>query len=163
MTTTAFSAIPPANRVRHELDATLKLQRAAYLAHPIPSLDERRADLRKLQAFLRENKAGLVAAINADYGNRSQHETLFTELFPAIDAVNHTLKHLKQWMKPQKRGIDLRNFLGARNRVIPQPLGVVGCLVPWNFPINLSFIPLIYIFAAGNRAMVKMSENSRHL
>jgi len=163
MTTTTFPGSPPADRVRQELDATLKLQRAAYLTHPIPSLDERRADLRKLQAFLRENKAGLLAAVNADYGNRSPHETLFTELFPAIDAVNHTLKHLKQWMKPQKRGIDLRNFLGAHNRVIPQPLGVVGCLVPWNFPINLSFIPLIYIFAAGNRAMVKMSENSRHL
>ena len=145
------------------LETTLQNQRAAYFAHPVPSLDERRADLLKLQAFIRENKAGLVDAVNADYGNRSKHETLFTEIFPVIDAVDHTLKHLKQWMKPQKRAIDLRNFLGARNRVIPQPLGVVGCIVPWNFPINLSFIPLIYIFAAGNRAMVKMSENSRHL
>lgn len=145
------------------LEETLSLQRAAYFAHPVPTLDERRADLLKLQTFIRENKDALVAAVNADYGNRSAHETLFTEIFPAIDAVNHTLKHLKQWMKPQKRGIDLRNFFGAKNRVIPQPLGVVGCIVPWNFPINLSFIPLIYIFAAGNRAMVKMSENSRHL
>jgi coniferyl-aldehyde dehydrogenase len=119
--------------------------------------------LRQLQTFIRENRDALVTAVNADYGNRSSHETLFTEIFPVMDAVNHTLKHLKQWMKPQRRGIDLRNFLGAKNRVIPQPLGVVGCLVPWNFPINLSFIPLIYIFAAGNRAMVKMSENSRHL
>jgi coniferyl-aldehyde dehydrogenase len=145
------------------LESTLQSQRAAYFAHPVPSLDERRADLLKLQAFIRENKEGLVNAVNADYGNRSRHETLFTEIFPVIDAVDHTLKHLKQWMKPQKRALDLRNFLGARNRVIPQPLGVVGCIVPWNFPINLSFIPLIYIFAAGNRAMVKMSENSRHL
>ena len=66
-------------------------------------------------------------------------------------------------MKPQKRPVDRRNFLGAKNRVIPQPLGVVGVIVPWNFPLNLSILPLIYIFAAGNRAMVKMSENSRHL
>ena len=145
------------------LETSLKRQRDAYLAHPVPTLDERRADLRQLQTFIRENKDALVAAVNADYGNRSSHETLFTEIFPVIDAVDHTLKHLKQWMKPQRRSIDLRNFLGAKNRVIPQPLGVVGCLVPWNFPINLSFIPLIYIFAAGNRAMVKMSENSRHL
>jgi coniferyl-aldehyde dehydrogenase len=147
----------------NDLQATLELQRAAYFAHPVPTLDERRADLRKLQTYLRENKEGLVAAVNADYGNRSSHETLFTEIFPAIDGIEHTLKHLKQWMKPQRRGIDLRNFLGAKNRVIPQPLGVVGCIVPWNFPINLSLIPLTYIFAAGNRAMVKMSENSRHL
>jgi coniferyl-aldehyde dehydrogenase len=149
--------------VRAMLEATLQEQRTAYLAHPVPTLDERRADLRQLQTFIRENRDALVTAVNADYGNRSSHETLFTEIFPVMDAVNHTLKHLKQWMKPQRRGIDLRNFLGAKNRVIPQPLGVVGCLVPWNFPINLSFIPLIYIFAAGNRAMVKMSENSRHL
>jgi coniferyl-aldehyde dehydrogenase len=66
-------------------------------------------------------------------------------------------------MKPQRRSVDLRMFPGARNRVIPQPLGVVGVIVPWNFPLNLSLVPLTYIFAAGNRAMVKMSENSRHL
>ena len=59
--------------------------------------------------------------------------------------------------------MDWRNFFGASNRVIPQPLGVVGVIVPWNFPVNLSLVPLTYIFAAGNRAMVKMSENSRHL
>lgn len=145
------------------LGATLALQRAAYFAHPVPTLDQRRADLRQLQTFIRDNKAALVAAINADYGSRSRHETLFTEIFPAIDAVNHTLKHLQQWIKPQRRAVDWRNFLGAKNRVIAQPLGVVGCIVPWNFPIYLSFLPLIYIFAAGNRAMVKMSENSAHL
>ena len=55
------------------------------------------------------------------------------------------------------------NFFGATNRVIPQPVGVVGVIVPWNFPLNLSLVPLTAIFAAGNRAMVKMSENSRHL
>lgn len=163
MNASPLHSVTPNDQVRAELQATLKLQRAAYFAHPVPTLDERRADLLKLQAFIRDNKEGLVAAVNADYGSRSKHETLFTEIFPVIDGVNHTLKHLKKWMKPQKRGIDLRNFMGASNRVIPQPLGVVGCIVPWNFPINLSFVGLIYIFAAGNRAMVKMSENSRHL
>lgn len=151
------------NPLPHDLEATLALQRAAYLAHPVPDLAERRADLLKLRAFVRDHREGLLAAVNADYGSRSRHETLFTEIIPVIDGIRHTLKHLKQWMKPQKRGVDLRNFLGARNRVLPQPLGVVGCIVPWNFPINLSFVPLISIFAAGNRAMVKMSENSRHL
>ncbi|MEY2953508.1 MAG: hypothetical protein RLZZ401_1595 [Pseudomonadota bacterium] len=145
------------------LQAALSLQREAYLAHPVPSLDARRADLRTLQRFLRENKEALCDAISADYGNRSRHETLLAEMFPAIDGVDHVIKHLRKWMKPQRRGIDLRNFLGAKNRVIPQPLGVVGVIVPWNFPVNLSFVPLSYIFAAGNRAMVKLSENSRHL
>ncbi len=163
MSATLLHSARPAGLIRDELEATLALQRAAYFVHPVPTLDERRADLRQLKAFIRDNKDALIAAVNADYGSRSRHETLFTEIFPVMDAIEHTLKHLKKWMQPEARGIDLRNFIGASNRVIPQPLGVVGCLVPWNFPINLSFVGLIYIFAAGNRAMVKMSENSRHL
>jgi coniferyl-aldehyde dehydrogenase len=145
------------------LSRTLERQRAAYLAHPVPSLDERKADLRTLQSFIRDHKDAICDAINADYGHRSRHETLLAEIFPAIDGIDHVIRHLRRWMKPQRRGVDLRNFFGARNRVIPQPLGVVGVIVPWNFPVNLSMIPLTYIFAAGNRAMVKMSENSRHL
>lgn len=163
MSALPLHSVTPQDSIRQTLQATLDRQRAAYLAHPVPTLAERKADLRQLQRFVRENKAAMVDAINADYGNRSDHETLFAEIFPVIDGINHTLRHLKGWMKPQRRGVDWRNFLGARNRVIPQPLGVVGCIVPWNFPVNLSFLGLVYIFAAGNRAMVKMSENSRHL
>ena len=145
------------------LAEALALQRKAYLAHPVPTLAERQADLRTLQRFVRDHKEALISAISADYGHRSRHETLLAEIAPVVDGIDHTLKHLKAWMKPQKRGVDWISFFGARNRVIPQPLGVVGVIVPWNFPVNLSLIPLNYIFAAGNRAMVKMSENSRHL
>ncbi|GAB7545135.1 coniferyl aldehyde dehydrogenase [Cupriavidus sp. 8B] len=129
----------------------------------MPSLRERKADLRTLQRFIRDNKLALCDAISADYGSRSRHETLLAEVFPTLDGINHVIKQLRGWMKPQRRSVDLRAFFGARNRVIPQPLGVVGVIVPWNFPINLSFGPLTYIFASGNRAMVKMSENSRNL
>lgn len=146
-----------------ELGAALALQHAAYLARPVPTLAERKRDLQTLQRFIQDHKEALCEAISADYGNRSRHETLLAEIFPAIDGIAHVLKQLKKWMKPQRRGVDWRNFLGARNRVLPQPLGVVGVIVPWNFPVNLSLVPLTYIFAAGNRAMVKMSENSRHL
>ena len=145
------------------LDAALALQRRAYLAHPVPTLAERTADLRTLQRFVREHKEALCDAISADYGHRSRHETLLAEIFPVIDGIDHVIKQLAAWMRPQHRGVDWRNFLGARNRVMAQPLGVVGVIVPWNFPLNLSLVPLTYIFAAGNRAMVKMSENSRHL
>jgi len=145
------------------LDAALARQRAACLARPAPTLAERRRDLLTLQRYLREHREALCEAISADYGNRSRHETLLAEIFPAIDGIEHVLKHVRKWMRPQRRGVDWRTFPGARNRVIPQPLGVVGVIVPWNFPVNLSLVPLTYIFAAGNRAMVKMSENSRHL
>ena len=145
------------------LDAALARQRAACLARPAPTLAERKRDLLTLQRYLRDHREALCEAISADYGNRSRHETLLAEIFPAIDGIEHVLNHLKKWMRPQRRGVDWRTFPGARNRVIPQPLGVVGVIVPWNFPVNLSLVPLTYIFAAGNRAMVKMSENSRHL
>lgn len=163
-----MSAIPlhsvtPVDAIRNTLEETLALQRAAYFAHPYPSFAERKADLLKLKALIRDNRDAIVDAINKDYGNRSRHETLFAEIFPVLDGVDHVLKHLRSWMRPQRRAVDLLNFFGASNRVIPQPLGVVGAIVPWNFPINLSFTGLIYTFAAGNRSMVKMSENSRHL
>jgi coniferyl-aldehyde dehydrogenase len=145
------------------LSNVLLHQRQAYFANPVPTLDERKADLRALQRLVRENKDALCNAISADYGHRSRHETLLAEIFPAIDGIDHVIKHLRRWMRPQRRGVDFRNFFGARNRVIPQPLGVVGVIVPWNFPVNLSMLPLTCIFAAGNRAMVKMSENSLHL
>ncbi len=156
-------AAAPFDAVRIELEDTLKLQRAAFLAHPNPSFAERKADLLKLKAFVVDNRDAILDAISKDYGNRSRHESLFAEIFSIIDGVGHTLKHLKEWIKPQARHIDIKNFLGASNRVIPQPLGVVGAIIPWNFPIWTSFNGLICTFAAGNRSMVKMSENSRHI
>jgi coniferyl-aldehyde dehydrogenase len=149
--------------VRSELEDCLTLQRKAYLARPAPSYEERKADLEALLRFVKDNKDAIIAAISADYGNRSLHESLMVEVFPAIESIEYTIGNLKKWMKPQKRHVDMLTFMGATNKVIPQPLGVVGVLVPWNFPINLSITPLAQILAAGNRAMVKMSENSINL
>jgi len=145
------------------LNAALALQRAAYHVNPVPRHAERRGDLERLRALLLDHQAAIADAISADYGHRSPHETRLAELVPAVDGITHALKHLQSWMKVQRRSADWKTFPFARNRVIPQPLGVVGVIVPWNFPINLSFVPLTAIFAAGNRAMVKLSENSRHL
>ena len=146
-----------------DLEHTRQRQRDAHEAHPYPSEAERRHDVLSLKAFVSDNIEAIAEAIDADYGHRSRHETLFAEVVPVIQGLDHTLKHLKRWMRPQKRSVDWLNFFGAKNRVLPQPLGVVGVIVPWNFPINLSFLVLVDAFAAGNRAMVKMSENSRHL
>jgi len=110
--------------------------------------------------MINENREEIISAICQDYGNRSRHETLFAEIISVTDGINDTIKKLKKWMKVQKRHVDGSMFAGGKNRVIPQPLGVAGIIVPWNFPVNLSFSPLAAAFAAGNRAMVKMSENS---
>ena len=146
-----------------ELHRCLEQQRAAYLAHPEPVYAERMSDLRQLSRLLKDNREALVQAVCRDYGSRSEFETLFAEFFVALETIRDNVRNLKKWMKPQRRRIDMLMYPGASNRVIPQPLGVVGVIVPWNFPLNLSFCPIAAIFAAGNRCMVKMSENSRHL
>jgi coniferyl-aldehyde dehydrogenase len=146
-----------------EFVACHEAQRQAYLDDPQPGHLERIADLRTLGRMIKENRDAIVEAINRDYGNRSEFETLFAEIFVVLEAIKDAAKQVKKWMKPQRRRIDRLMYPGASNRLIPQPLGVVGVIVPWNFPINLTFCPLTAIFAAGNRAMVKMSENSQHL
>jgi coniferyl-aldehyde dehydrogenase len=144
------------------LQAALERQRRAYAQGPVPGYRQRQADLAALRRFIVENREALIAAVNRDYGSRSRHETLFGEVVPVLDGIRHARRHLRSWMRPQRRSVDVRLFPGARNRVVPQPLGVVGVIVPWNFPINLTFSALTSIFAAGNRALVKLSENSRH-
>jgi coniferyl-aldehyde dehydrogenase len=146
-----------------EFTDCLRRQRAAYLADPQPSHEVRRADLEALHRMLEENEPAIVAAIDADFGGRSAVESRLLELFPVREGIRSTISHLRKWMRPQKRSIDWLVYAGARNRVVPQPLGVIGVIVPWNFPIQLSFGPLVDILAAGNRAMVKMSENSPRL
>lgn len=146
-----------------EFTDCLARQRAAYFKDPVPSAGSRRADLEALRRMLMENEAGIVSAIDADFGARSAAETRLLELFPVREGIRSAMSHLGRWMRPQRRAVDWLVFPGASNRVIPQPLGVIGVIVPWNFPVQLSFGPLIDILAAGNRAMVKMSENSVQL
>jgi len=145
------------------LAQALATQRAAYRAHPCPTEAERRRDLQALRRFVLDHRVAIAEAISHDYGHRSRHETELTEVMPVLKDIDHALSHLRGWMRVQRRRVDRVAFGLASNRVIPQPLGVVGVIVPWNFPLNLSLLPLVAIFSAGNRAMVKMSENSRHL
>jgi coniferyl-aldehyde dehydrogenase len=150
---------PAATLLREHFD----LQRQRYLAEPNPSYKQRKDDLLALKRLITENMEAIIAAISADYGNRSRHESQFAEIIASADGIADVAKHLKKWMKVQKRHVDQTMFPGGKSRVIPQPLGVVGIIVPWNFPVNLSFLQLAAAFAAGNRAMVKMSENSINL
>jgi coniferyl-aldehyde dehydrogenase len=154
---------PPEPPVAAALADALQRQRAAYLAHPVPTAAERRDDLRQLALFVKDNRQAILDAISADFGHRSTHETLLLEVTPFLAAIRQCQQHLSRWMRPQRRHVDRLTYGLARNEVIPQPLGVVGIIVPWNFPLLLSMVPLANAFAAGNRAMVKMSENSRNL
>ena len=148
------------SEITNELQGHLDKQRAAYLQDPVPTYQQRREDLLTLKRMINENREAIIDAICQDYGNRSRHETLFAEIISVTDGINDAVKQLKKWMKVQKRHVDKSMFAGGKNRVIPQPLGVTGIIVPWNFPVKLRETPLAAAFAAGNRAMVKMSENS---
>jgi coniferyl-aldehyde dehydrogenase len=146
-----------------EFDDYLKAQRAAYRADPSPSLKRRKEHLKALHRLLKENETAIIEAIHADFGVRSASETRLFELFPVRQSIRTAIAHAATWMRTQKRKADWFVYPGSKNRVLPQPLGVVGVLVPWNFPIQLSFGPLVDILAAGNNAMVKMSDRSGHL
>src|ERR1700739_851634 len=146
-----------------EFHACFSGQRAAFFKAPDPSHAERLADPQAVSPLLQDNTRGIVKAIDADYGGRSEFETIFGEIFASLDGLRDAQKRLARRMRPRRRSVDALLYPGARNRLIPQPIGVVGVIVPWNYPIFLSFGPLTGALAAGNRAMVKMSENSQRL
>ncbi|MEI8359943.1 MAG: coniferyl aldehyde dehydrogenase [Deltaproteobacteria bacterium] len=150
------------DRSENEAQRVFALQREAYMAHPYPSLAERKENLRKLDKILSENAQAIAEAINADFGHRSVEETLMAEVFASVDGIRHAIKHVGHWMRPQKRSVSV-TFAGGSNTVIPQPKGVVGVISPWNYPLFLTVGPLTSILAAGNRAMVKMASSSQNL
>jgi len=146
-----------------ELRACLDEMRRAWLAAGPRSFAERTADLAALGRWIEEQQEAIIAAIDADFGSRSRVETLFSEVFVLHGSIKNTRAQLKRWMRPQRRRGDMINFPLASNRLVPQPIGVVGVISPWNFPLQLSLNPLVSAFAAGNSAMLKLSEYSRNL
>lgn len=142
---------------KDSMSTIFALQRKAYALAPMPSFETREQQLLTLKALLLEHKDSIAAAINADFTARSADETLLAEIMPCVQSIEHTLKHLRSWMKPEKRSVSL-HFQPASAFVAYQPLGVVGIIVPFNYPVNLALVPLITALAAGNRTMIKMSE-----
>jgi len=133
-------------------------QRAAFMAAPMPSLDSRRADLKRLKKVLIENRERFAAAISADFGGRAAPETM-AEILVVVHHINYCLRRLRRWMKPQRRATSLL-MATTKAMVYFQPLGVVGVIAPWNYTIALSAGPLVFALAAGNRVMIKMSETT---
>jgi len=139
------------------LRSTFALQRDAFGRAPYPDAETRDRSLSALGRLLHENIGAIAAAIAGDFGHRSHHETELLEIFPSLEAVEHARRNLRNWMKPQRRRVSLW-FQPGRAEIMAQPVGVVGIVVPWNYPIYLAVGPLVGALAAGNRAMVKMSE-----
>jgi coniferyl-aldehyde dehydrogenase len=139
------------------LSRILSRQRIAFDRDGAPALDQRKADLRKLKAAVLARRKEIGDALNADFGNRSAYETRIMELVPIIQTINYLRRNLRAWMRPERRRVAI-HFTGAKAYVVQQPLGVIGIISPWNYPLSLALIPLATALAAGNRVMLKPSE-----
>ncbi len=138
----------------------LELQRNAHIKEGPPSYEKRIERLDRMIGLLVDYQEEICKTISADFGHRSPDQSLFADVADSIGCLKHTKKHLRAWMKPSKRKVEpaLLALFGAKNEVRYQPKGVVGVIVPWNFPVNLAFNPLAGVIGAGNRAIVKPSE-----
>ncbi|MEH6416263.1 coniferyl aldehyde dehydrogenase [Pseudomonas sp. CGJS7] len=143
-----------------ELAATRERLRAAWQARK-PDYAQRRADLIRLREVFRDRRADMDAAIRADFGHRSSHENLLSEAMITLAELDHALSHLRRWMRPRRAAVGWR-FWPARAEIRPEPVGVVGILSPWNYPVNLALVPLISAIAAGNHVYLKPSEHTPH-
>lgn len=139
------------------LGERFQLQRAAFEKQPFPDLDVRKDRLQRLLALTERHEADICAAIDIDFGGRSTHETRLAELFVVRAGIRHALSHLKGWMRERRVATTLP-FLPGKNRLVAQPLGVVGIVSPWNYPFQLAVAPVTAALAAGNRVLVKPSE-----
>ncbi|KAF1054887.1 MAG: Coniferyl aldehyde dehydrogenase [Stenotrophomonas maltophilia] len=141
------------------LEDPLERQRQAYRANPLPRAGQRVQWLKGLASLLVSEQQALIEAINHDFSNRSADETLLAEIMPSLHGVRYAAKRVTRWMKPSRRSVGLQ-FMPASAKVVYQPLGVVGVIVPWNYPLFLAIGPLTAALAAGNRVMIKMSEST---
>ena len=141
-----------------ELQPTLRQLRDAWQSRR-PDLAQRRADLQRLRAAFAAGAAAMDAAIRADFGHRSTHENLISEAMIVKAELGHALRHLQRWTRPRRVAVGWR-FWPARAQVRPQPLGVVGIIAPWNYPVNLALVPLVSAIAAGNHVYLKPSEHT---
>lgn len=151
--------LPPEIQRMHD---ALTIQKAAYQQNPMPSAQVRIDRIARLRRTLVKYQDQLAEAINKDFGNRSIHETKIGEVLTCLEQCNYYSKHLTGWMKPSKRHVSAIHQ-PAKAWVQYQPLGVIGIMAPWNYPLLLAVGPLICALAAGNHAMIKISSSSAHL
>jgi len=152
-------AYPQDSQTLDQLQGLFDAQRRAYAANPMPPAAQRQQWLKALREVLSDERQALIDAISQDFSHRSADETLFAELMPSLHGIHYASKHLSGWMKPSRRAVGIA-FQPASAKVIYQPLGVVGVIVPWNYPLYLAIGPLVGALAAGNRVMLKLSEST---
>lgn len=147
-----------ADTLTAELAPTLQQLRGSWQARR-PDYRQRRDDLQRLRDALKRRLQEMADTVAADFGHRSRHETLIADGMTVLNEIDHLAGHLRGWMKPRRVGVGWR-FWPARAEVRAEPVGVVGVISPWNYPINLALIPLATAIAAGNHVYLKPSEHT---
>ncbi|KUO52971.1 MAG: aldehyde dehydrogenase [Sphingomonadales bacterium BRH_c3] len=141
------------------MERILKLQRAAFTASRPEPMSMRKDRIKRAMAMVKDHGEKLAKAMSADFGNRSMHQSMLTDIAATVSAGKDALKHMDHWARTSKRKVQFPlGLLGARAEVRYEPKGVIGILSPWNFPVQLALGPLMQVLAAGNRAMIKPSE-----
>ena len=141
-----------------ELEPTRARLRAAWQARK-PDRAQRDDDLRRLRDALKARLDAMAQAISRDFGGRSHHESLIADGMTVLGEIDHLRRHLRGWMRPRRVGSGWK-FWPARAEVRSEPVGVVGVIAPWNYPVNLALVPLATAIAAGNHVYLKPSEHT---
>ena len=144
---------------QRSMDEVLKLQREHFLKEGPPSYELRIDRLNRVKDIVIQNKERITEALNTDFGTRSPSQSLISDVYAVLPPFTYAIKHLKSWMKDEKRKSNFPfGLMGAKSYIHREPLGSIGMISPWNFPIYLSLAPLAGIFSAGNQVMHKPSE-----
>ena len=141
-----------------ELQGAFEAQRAAFAGDRCPSLEERRCRIEKLIGMMLTNRERISEALAKDFGAHPAPASDLIEVLGVVGRAQYVLTHLEGWMKPSPRETDAGMLGTAKAYILSQPKGVIGNIVPWNFPFDLSVGPMIEMLAAGNRVILKPSE-----
>ncbi len=147
----------PASESQEGLPALLQRMQAAQIREGAPPLKERLRRLDRLERAVLDHQDAIASAMREDFGNKSKAEVKVSEIYLVVNGIRHAKAHLREWMQPEAREVPWP-LMPAQAEVIPQPVGVVGIVSPWNYPVNLALLPLVGAIAAGNRAILKPSE-----
>ena len=144
-----------------EMNKVLNEQKDYFIKNGPPSIDLRIDRLERLKTLIMDNRYDFIESLNSDFGNRSKNASMLSDVYGIMPAINQAIKNVKKWNKVEKKSSNFPfGLLGAKSYIKYEPLGTVGMISPWNFPVNLAFVPLVSIFAAGNQVMHKPSEHT---
>ena len=141
-----------------EMQAAFKGQQKAFKMDRHPALAVRRERLERMIGMMNSYRDRICDALAADFGVHPAAASDMLEVQPVTARVEYALTHLERWMEPMEREVDAPYRGGLHAYVKSQPKGVVGNIVPWNFPFEIGFGPLVDMLASGNRVMLKPSE-----